>query len=103
MYLIKYGEIEFESLILSVKPDIVFLDIKLPGASGLQIYEKLRASGFKNPIIAQTSSATSLEIDVYTEIFQNGVISKPIEENRVLALLIQYKLIDFGLISDREV
>ena len=36
---------------LAVKPDLMIVDLRLPGMSGIEICKQLRAASFKTPII----------------------------------------------------
>jgi len=48
--LIADGKAGFERA-LSVKPDLMIVDLRLPGMSGIEICKQLRAAGLKTPII----------------------------------------------------
>ena len=41
--------------VIAFQPDLIFVDVRLPGENGLQVTEKIRSSGFKGSIIALTS------------------------------------------------
>lgn len=38
----------------SLRPDIILMDIDMPGLSGIEAVKKIRAEGFKNPILMLT-------------------------------------------------
>lgn len=44
--------------VASRKPDLVLMDMSLPGIDGWEATERLRASGFTVPIVAVTAHAT---------------------------------------------
>lgn len=82
-----------EDVILDIEPDIVFMDIKMAGLSGVEIYDRLRTLGYEKPIIAQTASVTSFEIEVYQEIFTDGILKKPLDEEQIEFFLKKYDLL----------
>lgn len=65
-------------------PDLVFLDIHMPGARGDEIAQQLRASGSQAVIIAHTGS--SADDGMYERAFDHFV-TKPITEELLLELL----------------
>jgi len=50
----KDGEEAIEK-INALHPDLVFMDIKLPGESGLEVKRRIRASEFQGPIVIMTN------------------------------------------------
>ncbi len=88
LYLIKPEDTEdLENKIMEINPDIIFLDIKLPSKSGIEIFDSLRMLGYNNPIIAQTASVTRNEVEVYSEIFSDGLLEKPISHEKIINAL----------------
>jgi len=79
--------------LLKMNPDIIFLDIKLPGISGIEIKRQLETWGYLKPIVAQTASATEKETSEYEKIFEDGVLIKPIAENKVVEFLKKYGIL----------
>ena len=53
------GESALDSL-SSDQFDLAFLDIRMPGCSGLEVLEKLRASGSDTPVVIITAQNTNL-------------------------------------------
>lgn len=47
---------------LSLSPDVILLDIKMPGMSGIETLEKLRASNAKMPILMLTMSRDDADL-----------------------------------------
>ena len=74
------GDLGFE-LIKSGTPDLIILDIQLPGMSGIEICSELRKiTKFKNiPIIAVTSFAMKGDKERILSAGFNDYISKPIK------------------------
>lgn len=44
---------------LEKNPDLVLMDINMPGINGIEISKQLREKGFKNPIIILTASESA--------------------------------------------
>ena len=82
-------------LINSENPDLVLLDIMLPGKSGLEICQELRGSGDKRPIIMLTAKSSEAERVMGLECGADDYISKPfgIRElmARIMAVLRRYE------------
>lgn len=62
---------------LDANPDVVFMDIQMPGMDGLTATAKLRASGFKNRIIAVSGVNLTIERDKSIAAGFDEVVSKP--------------------------
>ena len=86
--------LEGVKLALEEKPDLVIMDIQLPGISGLEATKKIRASeaASKVPIIALTSFAMPADKELALAAGCNSYLTKPIdiqifitEVNRYLA------------------
>jgi CheY-like chemotaxis protein len=62
-------------------PDIILMDIKLPGIDGLEATRRIRTSGChsKTPIIAITSYAMAGDREKYLKEGFTGYIEKPID------------------------
>lgn len=64
-------------MIRSKTPDIVFLDINMPGRTGYDCLKEIRSSGYATKIIAQTAYAMSEEKKRCMEEGCNGYLAKP--------------------------
>lgn len=70
----------------SGKPDLILLDIQLPGMDGLRVASELRANEETRhiKIIAVTAYAMKGEKDIFLENGFDGYISKPIDNKNFL-------------------
>src|ERR1043166_7944559 len=64
-------------LALRENPDLVLLDIMLPGMSGLDVCRQLRQKGFDAPIIMLTAKAEEVDRVVGLEIGADDYVTKP--------------------------
>jgi len=70
---------------LTEKPDLVLLDIMLPGMSGLDVCRELRKKGFEAPIIILTAKTEEVDCVVGLEIGADDYVTKPFGVRELLA------------------
>ncbi len=83
----------------SVRPDAVLLDINLPGISGLDVCRRLRAGGFRRPVMFLTARGDPVDRVVGLDAGADDYISKPFDSHEVLARIRAHIRADGG---DRE-
>jgi len=66
-------------------PDILLLDIYMPGENGIEIAKKIRKEGFSNPIVFLTTSREHA-LDAY-EVDASQYLVKPVERERFFSVL----------------
>ncbi|BCE01326.1 response regulator [Marinicellulosiphila megalodicopiae] len=85
--------------ILKVNPDVVLLDIMLPGCDGLEVCRKIR-SRFFNPIIMLTARDDQIDQVLGLEIGADDYISKSVEPRllaaRIKAILRRDEVVKHG-------
>ncbi len=69
----------------SEKPDLILLDIMLPGKNGYDICKELRAEGMKTPIIMLTAKNEEIDKVLGLEFGADDYISKPFGIRELLA------------------
>jgi two-component system response regulator RegX3 len=81
-----------------VHPDLILLDIMLPGISGIDICRELRARSFDMPVIIVSSRQEELDIVVGIEVGADDYLGKPYRMRELLArigaLLRRHQAID---------
>ncbi len=70
--------------------DIILMDIQMPVMDGHEATRSLRKSGWKGPIIALSAHAMDHEVDRILEAGCNDYMGKPIQKDRLLALIERY-------------
>lgn len=58
--------------------DIVLTDINMPVMGGEESLKKLRASGFRKPVVALTANAATQQVEQYLSLGFDDVLSKPV-------------------------
>jgi DNA-binding response OmpR family regulator len=72
-------------LVESERPDLILLDIMLPGLDGFEVCLRLRAGGFTAPILMLTSRSEEVDRVVGLEIGADDYIVKPFSMRELLA------------------
>jgi CheY-like chemotaxis protein len=79
-------------LTIKEKPDLIIMDIQLPGIDGLETTKRIRTSGADGitPIIALTSYAMTGDREKALEAGCTGYIEKPINPDTVIGEIEKY-------------
>jgi DNA-binding response OmpR family regulator len=70
---------------LKEHPDLILLDINMPGMSGLDVCRKLRADGSLVPIIMLTAKTDTIDKVVGLEVGADDYVTKPFEVRELMA------------------
>ena len=70
---------------LRERPELILLDIMLPGMNGLDVCRELRKKGFEAPIIMLTARAEEMDRVVGLEIGADDYVTKPFGIRELLA------------------
>mgnify|MGYP003623099906 FL=1 len=66
-------------------PDLIILDINLPGMSGLDVCRRLRSEGSRVPIIMLTAKSDTIDVVVGLELGADDYVTKPFEVRELMA------------------
>jgi DNA-binding response OmpR family regulator len=66
-------------------PDLVMLDVKLPGVSGTEVCRRIRAEGRRLPVIMLTASTDTIDVVVGLELGADDYVTKPFEVRELIA------------------
>jgi CheY-like chemotaxis protein len=83
----KDGKEALETMSCQRQIDVVLMDIKMPGMSGIEAFTEFRKLNHSLPIIAQTAFAMTEDCERFREIGFDGYISKPIIVNELFKVL----------------
>lgn len=84
------GRAAYQS-ILDLKPDLVLLDIRMPGMTGLEVMQQLRKNGFQGKVIILSGFS---DFTYAQQAIQYGVLyylTKPIDKNNLLKIITDTK------------
>jgi DNA-binding response OmpR family regulator len=68
-----------------LKPDLILLDIMLPGLNGVEVCKTLRREGFQSPIIMLTARDDEIDRVVGLEIGADDYVTKPFSMRELIA------------------
>jgi DNA-binding response OmpR family regulator len=67
------------------KPDLIILDVMLPGLDGFEVCIRLRSSGFSAPVLILTARSEEVDRVVGLEIGADDYITKPFSTRELVA------------------
>lgn len=70
-----------------VRPEVILLDLRMPGLSGQETLTRLRDAGFGGPIIAVSADAAPEEQRGAIAFGFDGYLIKPVEESALVAVI----------------
>src|SRR5437762_4713075 len=78
------GKTGYEKAV-TLKPDLVLVDLRLPGMSGVEICKQLRAGQVKTPIIVLSAAGDEVDKVLLLEIGADDYVVKPFGSRELLA------------------
>jgi phosphoribosyl 1,2-cyclic phosphodiesterase len=78
--------------VASVSPDLIVLDIMMPGTDGLTLCRKLRSGQdpFRGPIIVFSAKAYRADRELASEVGANAFLEKPFDPEHLVALIREF-------------
>ena len=76
---------DLSQMLLHTVPDLIVLDLMMPGEDGLSVCRRLRASGLKTPIIMLTAKGEDVDRIVGLEVGADDYLAKPFNPRELLA------------------
>ncbi|MEO5922589.1 MAG: response regulator transcription factor [Bryobacteraceae bacterium] len=70
---------------LSAKPDLILVDLRMPGLSGVEVCKRLRATGALTPVIVLSAMGDELDKVLLLEIGADDYVVKPFGTRELLA------------------
>ena len=84
------GEAALELLSRGMKPDIVFLDLTMPGKGGIETLRELSASFPGLPVVVVTADIQTRTIEMVKESGAAAVVRKPADRAEILSALTRH-------------
>jgi len=78
------------SIILTKRPDLIFMDCQMPVMNGYESTRKVREAGIHTPIIAVTASALAEERKKCLACGMNDLITKPFKQSDIYMMIERY-------------
>jgi DNA-binding response OmpR family regulator len=78
------GKIGFEKAV-TLRPDLLLIDLRLPGMSGVEICKQLRASRIQTPIVILSASSEEIDKVLLLEMGADDYLVKPFGMRELLA------------------
>ena len=70
---------------VTARPDLLIVDLRLPGMSGIEICKQIRASGIKTPLIVLSAVGEEVDKVLLLEIGADDYVVKPFGARELLA------------------
>ncbi len=70
---------------LALKPELILVDLKMPGLSGIEVCKQLRATGINTPLIVLSAVAGEMDKVQLLEIGADDYVVKPFGARELLA------------------
>lgn len=80
-----YNGLKAMDLITKEKPDLVILDLMMPGIDGYEVCRRIRATDKKTPILMLTARTSEIDTVVGLELGANDYIAKPVRLRELVA------------------
>jgi CheY-like chemotaxis protein len=75
----------------SYSPDLVLMDIQMPGMDGIEATERIRARGYSGRVVALTAAALSIDRERARRAGCAGVHLKPVSRDDLIAICLGEK------------
>ena len=70
---------------LTLKPDLLLVDLRMPGLSGIEVCKQIRAAGMKTPLIVLSAIGEEMDKVLLLEIGADDYVVKPFGTRELLA------------------
>jgi two-component system response regulator VicR len=83
--LLAHDGIKAMQLVETEKPDLIILDLMMPGLDGLEVCRRVRSADRKIPILMLTARTSEIDTVVGLELGANDYIAKPVRLRELVA------------------
>ena len=85
MTLLAHDGLKAIQLVESEKPDLIILDLMMPGLDGYEVCRRVRSADRKTPILMLTARTSEIDTVVGLELGANDYIAKPVRLRELVA------------------
>ena len=72
---------------MALRPDLVLVDLRMPGLSGIEVCKQIRAAGMKTPLIVLSAVGDEMDKVLLLEIGADDYVTKPFAPEEVLEVV----------------
>lgn len=88
-------------LVKALKPDVMFLDIQMPGLNGFQVIQELNFSQVQIPLVIFVTAYDHYAIRAF-DVHALDYLLKPVDENRLLDAIQKIQMYQQDEVDDRQ-
>lgn len=81
--------LEVENLFIENQPELILMDIQLPGKDGFEVAKEIRKRNHQIPIIAVTASSNTSDLQKHQNLF-DGILIKPVGKCELVNKIAQF-------------
>src|SRR5512147_3023042 len=70
---------------LALRPNLILVDLRMPGLSGVEVCKRLRAAGMKTPVIVLSAMGDEIDKVLLLEIGADDYVVKPFGTRELMA------------------
>jgi two-component system LytT family response regulator len=89
------------SKVAELQPDVIFLDIQMPGLNGFQVIQELNFSQIKMPLVIFVTAYDHYAIRAF-DVHALDYLLKPVDENRLLGAIQKVQLYQSESVEDEK-
>jgi CheY-like chemotaxis protein len=87
---IEHDGLRAEARALTGAFDLLLLDIRLPGQSGIDVCRHLREAGMRTPIVAMSASMLPAEIEIALQVGFDRFLGKPVSPSELRSVVREF-------------
>lgn len=82
--------VEACNALTDAEPDLVFMDVRMPGMDGIEATQRMRASGFNRPIVGLSAATSNADQTACNNAGMSDFLAKPIDADELWGCLTRW-------------